>query len=201
MFEIVNFFNLIGTIAFGVSGTLVAKERGFDILGISLIGFITANGGGTIRDVLLGHFPIFWIKSPFWLLCPIIASLLAVLFWGFLSRRKLTIYLQIFDALGLTTFAILGTIIAHNLHISMWICPIMGAITGVGGGVIRDLLCNQTVFILKGDFYAFVGYITGIIYLILSVLCGLPPWSSALAAIGIGLTFRIFAYELKFGFK
>ncbi len=141
-----------GVAVFGVSGALAAGRKSLDLLGVVVIGIVTAIGGGTLRDLLLDR-TAFWITDPGYLVTIIVASLLTVVYTRF--RRPPDKALQFADALGLALFAIAGAQIAVSSGAGNLIAVVMGTITGVFGGVLRDILCAEIPMILrKGNIYA-----------------------------------------------
>jgi uncharacterized membrane protein YeiH len=132
---------VLGVISFTVSGTLAAMEKKLDIFGILIIGFVTAIGGGTIRDILIGNTPVAWMRDMTTLSVILGTTFLSILFRK--SFKSLHRTLLVFDALGLGLFTVIGinTGLAIGLHPG--ICVALGTITGCFGGVLRDLLLNH----------------------------------------------------------
>lgn len=144
--------DLIGVAVFAISGALAAGRKSLDLLGVVVIAIVTAVGGGTLRDLLLDR-TAFWIVNPTYLLTIIGAALVTVVYVRF--RRPPQAALQIADALGLAFFAISGAQIAEANGTGGLIAVVMGTITGVFGGVLRDVLCAEIPMILrKGNIYA-----------------------------------------------
>jgi uncharacterized membrane protein YeiH len=172
--------DLLGVAVFAVSGALAAGRARLDLFGVVVIAAITAIGGGTLRDLLLNRHPIFWIRDPVYLAITAVAALGTVAYVNVYPPPKHA--LTVADALGLALFAIAGAQIAETAGLSPIIVVLMGTITGVAGGVLRDLLTAQVPLILRADIYA-TAAIAGIsLYLLLEWL-GVPrPW-----AFGAGL--------------
>lgn len=155
---------IIGTVAFAVSGALVSIRAKLDLLGVLLLGCITAVGGGIMRDILIGVFPPYIFSR--WYIVLVAAVTSAVVFIVSYVHRHKFISLQkriehinnFFDALGLAAFTVTGTEMAftHGLNGNMLISITLGVLTGVGGGVMRDILVNDTPYILKKHVYALV---------------------------------------------
>jgi uncharacterized membrane protein YeiH len=193
---------IIGITAESMSGTISAVRKNMDIFGITSIAIITALGGGTIRDVLLGHYPLIWILHPIYIAITFIASIFAMLL--FHKIVKLRNLFLILDALGLVTFAYLGSGIGYKvainiLHSSMQdilgcisIGVIMAIITGVSGGILRDILCNDIPLVFRTELYATVAGVVGILHTI-SMYCLIDNLVTAILIILIGLTIRLFA--------
>ncbi len=155
-----------GTFAFAISGTLSASEKKLDLFGASFIGFITAIGGGTIRDVLMGNTPVTWIKSTDYFLLIFSAIIFTFLFYKKIIKLKHTLFL--FDTIGIGVFTIIGIDKALIGGLSAPICMIMGLSSAVVGGVIRDTLCNDVPLIFHKEIYATACLIGGTIYLLLN---------------------------------
>ena len=157
----------IGTFAFAISGIRMAAAKHFDWFGGFVCGFAVAIGGGTIRDVMLGVTP-FWMTSSIYFTCTIIALLVGILFSKKLSRME-TAWL-ITDTLGLAMFTIAGLQKTLQYDHPFWVAIVMGCITGVAGGVIRDVLLNQEPIIFQKDIYAMASVAGGLIYWLLAAL-------------------------------
>ncbi|MCE1188678.1 MAG: trimeric intracellular cation channel family protein [Ignavibacteria bacterium] len=154
-----------GVIVAAVSGALVAKSKGMDIFGIGVIAFVTALGGGTVRDLLLNRHPIFWFTNQIYLLEVFVMTLITPIY----SKKKEIPMkaLLIADAFGLAFFTIVGTQIAEARHLSWALVIMMGTITGTMGGILRDILCNDIPLILRKDVYATVSIAGAAVYLII----------------------------------
>ena len=155
----------IGTFAFAISGIRMAAAKHFDWFGGFVCGFAVAIGGGTIRDVMLGVTP-FWMTSSIYFICTIIALLVGILFSKKLSRMENAWLIT--DTLGLAMFTIAGLQKTLQYDHPFWI--VMGCITGVAGGVIRDVLLNQEPIIFQKDIYAMASVAGGLIYWLLAAL-------------------------------
>ncbi len=143
---------LAGVAVFAVSGALAAGRKSLDLLGVVVIAWVTATGGGTLRDLLLDR-PVFWIEKPQFLVVVLAAALLTVPYVRFARPPEKLLLLA--DALGLALFSILGAQISIALGKPGLISVVMGTITGTFGGLLRDVLCNEIPMILqKGSIYA-----------------------------------------------
>ncbi|MCW5626461.1 MAG: trimeric intracellular cation channel family protein [Burkholderiales bacterium] len=168
-------FDLVGVAVFAFSGALAAGRFGLDLLGVVVIATVTAIGGGTLRDVLLSRHPIFWIRDQTYVIVIAITALLTTIYARHFPLPGDS--LQIADALGLGLFAITGAQAAESLKIPRIIVIVMGTMTGVAGGMVRDVLTNQIPMVLRGDFYA-TAAIAGIaLYLVLKALGVRPSWA------------------------
>ncbi|KIO36488.1 MULTISPECIES: trimeric intracellular cation channel family protein [unclassified Shewanella] len=163
MKEWIYFFDLCGTAVFALSGALAAGRHRMDPFGVIVLASVTAIGGGSIRDALLGTTPVFWIRDPNYIIVILATVLLALIFIR--KPKKVPQYtLPVADAFGLALFTVIGAEKALNLGLSGMIAVVMGLITGVGGGIIRDVLCRQIPMILRTEIYATASIFGGISY-------------------------------------
>jgi uncharacterized membrane protein YeiH len=145
--------SLAGVAVFAVSGALAAGRRGLDLFGVIVIATVTAIGGGTLRDVLMDRHPIFWIADPAHLFVIAVSALLTVVYVRW--RPPPGTVLLVADALGLALFAISGAQVAETRQLHWLLVIAMGTMTGVAGGVLRDVLCNDVPLLLQQtDLYA-----------------------------------------------
>lgn len=145
--------DLVGIAVFAVSGALAAGRKSLDLLGVLVLATVTAVGGGTIRDLLLGRLPIFWLTDPSYLLV-ILVSALATVAWA-RQRPVPEMTLQVADALGLALFSVAGAQIAMSRELPVASCVLLGAVTGAAGGMVRDILSAEVPLVLrKGNLYA-----------------------------------------------
>lgn len=166
-----NFFDvldLLGTIAFAASGALVAISKKFDPFGVFIVAFVTALGGGTLRDILIGSVPVTWMHETYYVHTVLITVILTIIFRN--SIKYLSKSLFLFDAIGLGIFTITGTQIGIEAHFSPIISIALGTMTGAFGGVIRDILCNQVPVIFRKEIYATAAIIGAITFLFLNKL-------------------------------
>jgi uncharacterized membrane protein YeiH len=146
-------FELFGTCFFAVSGALAASENDEpDWFGVTFIGFITAIGGGSLRDMLLGSYPLVWISNVQFVYAIMVGVVLARLFYGPLLKMRKMLFL--FDTFGISLFTVLGTEKALHLGVHPLIAAIMGMFSAIMGGVIRDVLANQTPILFRKEIYA-----------------------------------------------
>ena len=163
--EIQYFFELFGTLFFGISGALAADEKsGNDWFGVTFIAFLSSIGGGTIRDILLSV-EVMWIKDVNLIYAVTIGVVLAAIFYSPLLRLRKTFML--FDTLGIALFTIVGLEKAQSLGANDFISVMMGMFTAVMGGVLRDILINKTPTIFVEEIYATACIAGGIVYLVL----------------------------------
>ncbi|MEP0712211.1 trimeric intracellular cation channel family protein [Algoriphagus sp.] len=157
---------LVGTLVFAISGALAIRELEHDMFGAGFTGFITAIGGGTLRDILLDSYPLVWINDVYFLYTILLGVLAAFIFPKFLSRLRKTFFL--FDTLGIAFFTVLGVEKALSLGMRPEIAAIMGMFSAVMGGVIRDTLTNQIPILFRKEIYASACLAGAIVYLILN---------------------------------
>lgn len=153
----------IGTFAFAISGIRLASAKQFDWFGAYIVGMVTAIGGGTIRDVMLG-LPPFWMTNSIYVICCALALLYVICFGKHIIRQNSTWF--IFDAIGLALFNIIGIEKTLNMGYPFWMAIIMGTITGAAGGVIRDVFINEAPLIFRKDIYAMACVVGGVVYVI-----------------------------------
>lgn len=163
--SVLYFLDLLGTAAFAASGALAGVQRRMDLLGVVVLGLVTAVGGGTVRDVLLGSIPPFCFKDENYLYLSILVALLVFYFHHSLDFLKRP--LLYFDALGLGTFLVIGTGKALAYDAGFLVAVMMGVTTATAGGVVRDVLSDQVPFILQKEIYATACIFGGILYYVL----------------------------------
>ena len=153
--------NLIGTFVFAISGIRIASSKQMDWFGAYIIGLVTAVGGGTVRDLLLGVTP-FWIEDSIFFLMTGVALLSTLVFKDRIFRWSKTLFL--FDAIGLGLFTVVGISKSINAGLPIWVCIVMGMITGSVGGITRDILLNEIPLLFRKDIYALACIAGGVIY-------------------------------------
>jgi uncharacterized membrane protein YeiH len=156
--------SLIALAAQAMTAALAAGKRSMDWVGVCMLGCITALGGGTIRDVLLGHYPLVWVQHPSYLLLTAGAALATILIARVVHRLN-TAFL-VLDAIGLVVFTMAGCDVAWQINPSLplVIVVVAGMITGCAGGVLRDILCNDVPLLFRAELYASVSIVTGLFY-------------------------------------
>ncbi|WP_010228513.1 trimeric intracellular cation channel family protein [Gillisia marina] len=158
-------FDVLGTIAFAISGALAAMTRKLDLFGIFIIAFVTAIGGGTVRDILIGNNPVMWMENTFYIYLISVVTFLTIVFRHKINHLKTSLFL--FDTIGLGVFTITGVEAGISNGLSPIISIALGAITGTFGGVIRDILCNEIPVIFRKEIYATACLIGALGYVIL----------------------------------
>lgn len=181
---------LLGVAAFSITGVLAAGKKGMDIFSIILLGVVTAIGGGTLRDIILDKPSIFWINDLTYLWVAVFASVVA-----FFGTRLVSYLFPLFlylDAFGLALFAVLATENTLQLGYSPTVAVLMGVVTGITGGMIRDVLTGRMPLLLGNEFYATPALFGTVLFIIFDGLLGTTE-ISRLLGIGTIFLFRVFA--------
>jgi uncharacterized membrane protein YeiH len=189
------YLELLGTTFFAISGALALQDKEHDWFGVGFTGFVTAIGGGTLRDVLLGSYPLVWIGDINFLYAILVGLLLTILFYKQLSNLKRTFFL--FDTLGISFFTILGVEKALSLGVRPEIAAIMGMFSAVMGGVIRDTLTNEVPVIFKKEIYATACLVGAVCYLLLDQFTGIDRNIGLLVSISLIIMIRLLAVRFK----
>ena len=181
-FSLVFVLEMLGTAAFAVSGALAASRKNMDIFGFSVMALMPAIGGGTIRDLVIGRSPVFWIGDNSYVAVALLAAL-AVFFGTYKpgSRRRLLIWM---DAMGLALFAALGTQISLAHNVGPLVAVMLGVTTAVTGGMIRDIICNEIPLVLSREIYATAAFVASLIYVAANTIGAADSVSLALAVSG-----------------
>ena len=159
---------IIGTMAFAMSGALTAMNKKMDPFGVFIIAFVTAVGGGTLRDVLIGRTPVGWMLDIRYVYLIIVGFVLAILFRKKFDRLRTSLFL--FDTIGLGVFTLIGLEKGINIGLHPVICIALGTITACFGGVIRDILCTEIPVIFRREIYAPICIFGGIVFFLLRKL-------------------------------
>jgi uncharacterized membrane protein YeiH len=160
---VLTYIYILAITAEAMSGALAAGRRNMDIFGVSVIAFITALGGGTIRDMLLGHFPVSWTQHPEYIYLTVSAGLVTIVIARFMHHLH-RIFLLL-DAMGLIAFTIIGCNVALELGYSTPIAVMAGMITGIFGGILRDVLCQRVPVVFRHELYASISLLVALLYL------------------------------------
>lgn len=166
--EFYTFINIGGTIAFAASGALAGIRKKLDVFGLAVIAFVTSVGGGTIRDILIGHLPVKWILDSSIVLLIGGVTLVTILFKNHIEKLDKT--LNLFDALGLGFFTLRGIQEGISIQLDIPSCIILGTITACFGGVVRDILLNEIPTIFRKEIYATACILGGIVFFLLQKL-------------------------------
>ena len=181
---------LVAITAEAMTAALAAERRRMDWVGVCLLGCVTALGGGSFRDVLLGHYPLVWVEHPSYLLVTIGAALGTIAIARLM--RRLRMLFLVLDAIGLVVFTIIGCNIALALGLPIVVVIAAGMITRCVGGVLRDVLCNDVPLLFRKELYASVSIVTGVLYLA-GLGVGLPHDPVMIVAMALGLAMRLLA--------
>jgi len=192
------FLNLVGVFVFAISGTLTAIDNDFDVVGATIIGFITALGGGTLRDILIGETPVGWMQDSVSLYVIVVAVICSYLFKTSILKLRKSMF--IFDTIGLGLFTILGLQKTLDLGLSPMIAVIMGVVSAVFGGVIRDVLSNEVPLIFRSEIYASACVAGALVFLALDGLV-VPLELSMMLSMLVVFLVRYFAVKRKWVLK
>lgn len=187
--------DLIGTGVFAISGTLAAlhKKKDHDILTLFIFAFVTAVGGGTLRDVIIHAYPVVWISDANYLMVILASVLIAIAcrrWWlGILQRPLL-----VFDTLGIAIFTILGLEKALNAGVNTWAAVLLGIVSALFGGVLRDTLANEAPLVFERQLYA-TPCLTGALLYLLALRLQVDPTATFLVSVGVITSFRLLAVK------
>lgn len=188
--KILYILDLLGTVAFAISGALAGVRKNMDLYGISVLSLVTAVGGGTIRDILVGRIPPFIFRDYNYIVLSLLSALLVFFFYRKVERGYNT--LLIMDALGLGVFTVIGVKVGVDYNIGFIGAIFMGVMTGTFGGMIRDILQGEIPLVLRKEVYASACLLGGVVYLILFKLLGYN-FITVLVSILVVFTLRIIA--------
>ncbi len=182
-----------GTVIFAISGVFAVAERRLDWFGAIVVGIVTAIGGGTMRDLILGNTPVFWINDQMYLLVALIGAIAAIALVRLVHPEPGSFDrgLKLADAAGLALFAVVGADITLDLGFSGVTAVLCGLLTGVGGGVIRDLLAGQTPLIMRSEVYATAALAGVVIFVGLEEWTALPQTVNSIVAMGVIFCLRL----------
>jgi uncharacterized membrane protein YeiH len=183
--DIIYLLEMIGVVAFAISGMIIAQRKNMDPVGVFTIGFITALGGGTLRDLMMDNHPLYWIKHQEQ---PVLILAMALVFsYAGLGRRIRESRIVFPDAIGLGIFSILGAQLALDLGHSWFVASLLGVMTGTFGGALRDTLCNEVPYIFRKDhIYASISFVGCWLYFLCQWLL-----ANETLALTIGLLFIV----------
>ncbi|WP_018700595.1 trimeric intracellular cation channel family protein [Amorphus coralli] len=192
---VLHIFYLIAVSAEAMTAALAAGRRNMDWFGVAMLGCITALGGGSIRDVLLGHHPLSWVAHPSYLAIAVTAACATIVLARFMERLR-GVFL-VLDAIGLVVFTVIGCNVALDMGQPLAIVVVAGMITGTAGGVLRDILCTEVPLLFRRELYASVSIVTAGLY-VGGLAAGLQHDLVMVCAMAVGLALRLLAlrYDL-----
>ncbi|PZR14726.1 MAG: hypothetical protein DI539_18730 [Flavobacterium psychrophilum] len=186
--------DILGTMAFAISGALTAINKRMDPFGVFVIAFVTAVGGGTLRDVLIGHTPVGWMRNLDSVYVIIAGFFVTLIFRRKLDRLRVSLFL--FDTIGLGVFTLIGLEKGIDNGLHPVICIALGTMTACFGGVIRDILCNEIPVIFRKEIYATICIIGGCVFFLLRKL-NVPQDVIYLVVSGVIIAIRLMAVNYK----
>lgn len=185
---------LIGITAEAMTGALAAGRQKMDLFGVTMVACVTALGGGSVRDMLLGHYPLSWVEHPYYLVIVAVAAIITVLTSSLMTYFR--ILFLVLDSVGLAVFTIFGVRVALEMDYGFIIALVSGLITGVMGGILRDILCNRIPLVFHKELYASIVPVGVIVYYGLTEL-GVSEDITVLSSLLIVFTLRIIAIYFK----
>lgn len=194
MADILTWFALAGTAVFAVSGALLGLRKSMDVVGVSFIATVTGVGGGTVRDLLLGATPVSWVLNPTDIAVCIAFAVLVSCFNTQLLGRRMQ-WLLYADALGLALFAVLGAAKAEAANAHPFVAILFGAMSATFGGVIRDIICNETPVLFRKEIYVSAALVGAAAYVLIPAPVGFEI--RALAGFSAALSLRFFAIHFS----
>jgi len=186
--------DILGTIAFAISGVLVAMEKRLDLFGVLIIAFVTAIGGGTLRDLLIGNTPVGWMHDLTYVITIFISVVFAIIFVNKLKYLRKSLFL--FDTIGIGLYTMVGVEKGLEAQLLPIICIFLGTMTACFGGVIRDILCNEIPVIFHKEIYA-TACILGALSYFLIIQFPVKDEYAYIAAILVVILLRLLAVRFK----
>ncbi len=186
--------DILGTIAFAISGVLVAMEKKLDLFGVLIIAFVTAIGGGTLRDLLIGNTPVVWMRDATYVITIVITVAVAIVFVNQLKYLRKSLFL--FDTIGIGLYTLIGVEKGVEAGLLPIMCIALGTITASFGGVIRDILCNEIPVIFRKEIYATACILGGVSYFLLTRLPIAQSYAYS-GAILVVIGLRLLAVKFK----
>ncbi|WP_350287057.1 trimeric intracellular cation channel family protein [uncultured Croceitalea sp.] len=186
--------DILGTIAFAISGVLVAMEKKLDLFGVLIIAFVTAIGGGSLRDLLIGNTPVVWMRDATYVITIVITVVVSIIFVNQLKYLRRSLFL--FDTIGIGLYTLIGVEKGIEAGLLPIMCIALGTITASFGGVIRDMLCNEIPVIFRKEIYATACILGGASYFLLTKLPIAESYAYS-GAIVVVIGLRLLAVKCK----
>jgi uncharacterized membrane protein YeiH len=197
--------DILGTFSFAVSGAFLAMQKRLDPFGVLVISFVTALGGGTLRDIMIGNTPVSWLRNETATIVIFSSAIVTMFFGRFLKQLTTTLFL--FDALGLGLFTVIGIELGIEKHFTPGICIALGTITACFGGVIRDVLLNEVPLLFRKEIYAMACMAGGTFYFlpkpvnldanVVKIICILVIFAIRVIAVRFKLSLPLFYARRK----
>ncbi|MCJ8292674.1 MAG: trimeric intracellular cation channel family protein [Flavobacteriales bacterium] len=192
--SLINFIDIAGTFVFAVSGIMVAIQKKFDFFGVIILAFVTSVGGGTLRDLMIGSTPVAWMKSEVHVITVLAAVPICYFLSGQLQKARKTFL--IFDTLGIGLFTILGIEKSLEIGLSPVVAVMMGIVSAVFGGVLRDVLSNDVPMVFRKEIYAFACLSGALAYIGLNLISDKSE-INMLLAISVVIAIRLLSLRNK----
>ncbi|WP_018980777.1 trimeric intracellular cation channel family protein [Saccharibacter floricola] len=193
-FDLYTTLYIIAIIAEAMTAALLAGRRNMDWIGVFFLGCVTSLGGGSVRDVLLNHYPLSWINHPYYPLLTGFSALATIAIAP--HMHKFERLFLILDAIGLVVFTVIGCRIALMLHLPFVSVLLSGMITGCAGGIMRDVLCNDIPLVFRSELYATASIASGLVYLLCRHLTANDDTCLIISMI-VGLSFRLLSIRFQ----
>lgn len=187
---LLKFLFILGISVEAITGAIAAGRKKMDFFGVIIIACLTGLGGGTVRDIVLNTHPLTWVAHPYYLFFTAGSAILTILLAP--SVLRIMRVFLILDALGLATFVVVGTQKAMSFNMSLSVCVISGMITGVSGGMLRDILCNDIPLVLRREIYALIALFGALLYYVMASM-ELPHYFTIVTCLTIMFTLRVCA--------
>jgi uncharacterized membrane protein YeiH len=198
MNTLIKTIEVLGIIAFALTGIYEARKKKMDLIGVYSVAMITAFGGGSLRDIILDRHPLFWIEHYQYTILLLALSILSIAsLEDMLSRKNMLTLVLALDALGLGSFSASGASIADKLGCATYVSALLGVITGVFGGVMRDIICNEIPYVFqRTELYATCSFVGAWAYLLVARTVE-PEVSAVIACIVVTVVLRMLAIRYK----
>ncbi|MFT4969634.1 MAG: putative membrane protein YeiH [Chitinophagales bacterium] len=194
----VHILDLVGVFVFAISGVLTAIDHDFDVVGAIIVGSVTAVGGGTLRDIMIGETPVAWMTDTNYLWVILTAVLVSYLFKSYITKLRKGMFF--FDTIGIGVFTILGLEKALSIGLDVPIAILMGIVSAVFGGILRDILTNRVPLIFRQEIYATACLVGGLVYLSLNLISDITPLNMGISMLTVFVV-RYFAVKNNWSLK